>query len=114
MQAGVDPGSGARAGDQVPLVDEQHLAIHPRQRKLGGQLLRIAPVGGTASAVQQPRRAEHECSGTHRQHEWGFIRGVKDAWTRLGNGEQLRTNAGVDRLATFRCMTCEDAGPLTG
>lgn len=62
-----------------------------------------------------PRNMAHFPGCMHKGDDedftgWGFIRGVKDAWT-LGNGEHLATNAGVPRIATSRCLTCEDTGP---
>jgi len=64
-----------------------------------------------------PRNMAHFPGCSHKAGdedftEWGFIRGVKDAWTRLGNGEHLATNAGVKRVATSRCRNCETTGPL--
>lgn len=63
-----------------------------------------------------PRNMAHFLGCSHKDDEdfieWGFIRGVKDAWTRLGNGEHLATNAGVPRTAMSRCRDCEIAGPL--
>ncbi|MEJ7648710.1 MAG: hypothetical protein WKF57_06725 [Nakamurella sp.] len=44
--------------------------------------------------------------------KWGFIRGVKGAWTRLGNGEHIDTTHGESRTATSRCMTCEETEPF--
>lgn len=66
-----------------------------------------------------PRNMAHFPGCLHKGDDedfagWGFIRDVKDAWTRLGNGEQIATNSGVARVATSRCLTCEDTDPLAG
>ncbi|WP_430335220.1 hypothetical protein [Rhodococcus sp. ACT016] len=41
---------------------------------------------------------------------WGEIRGIPNAWVRLGNGEALVTNSGdvVNRPTSRRCRHCVD------
>ena len=45
VQAGVDAGGGACAGDQVSVIDEQHIAVHP------GRRIRAGPGRQRASSV---------------------------------------------------------------
>jgi hypothetical protein len=67
VQAGVDAGRGARAGDHRIVVDVEDLRIHLRLRVTAGQLGRVAPVRGTAAAVKQAGLAQDEGSAAHAQ-----------------------------------------------
>ena len=84
MQAGVDAGRGPGAGDQVSVVDEQHVAVYPRGRIHPRQLLGVHPVRGTPAPVQQAGRARHERSGADGQDRRAALRG------RPERGQSLR------------------------
>ena len=61
VQAGVDAGRGAGAGDQVAVVDEQHVAVHARAVGIApGQVVGVHPVRGAGAPVQQAGRAGDE------------------------------------------------------
>lgn len=99
------------------LCEMENCADHGPAR--GRASLRDSQRRANAEIQVSPKNMAHFAGCLHKGDdedfsEWGFIRDVKDAWTRLGNGEPLATNAGVDRVATSRCSTCEDSGPLTG
>lgn len=98
------------------ICDMENCADHGPGREVAAR--RSAERRADAEIQVSPRNMAHFPGCMHKDDpdfgEWGFIRGVKDAWTRLGNGEQLRTTDGAGRMATSRCMTCEDTGPLTG
>src|SRR6476469_4897515 len=51
VQACVDARGGTRAGDQVAVVDEQHVAVHLGGRESAGQVVGVHPVGGAGPAV---------------------------------------------------------------
>ena len=69
VQAGVDAGGRPGAGDDVAVVDEQHVRVEVRQRVLLAEELRVAPVGRAVAAVQQPGLAEHEGARADRQQD---------------------------------------------
>lgn len=98
------------------LCEMENCADHGPGRAMAVQ--RAAQRRADAEIQVSPWNMAHYPGCMHKDDddfgEWGFIRGVKDAWTRLGNGEHLPTNAGVERVATSRCSTCADTGPLTG
>ena len=92
------------------LCEMENCADHGPGR--AGAALRTAQRLANAEIQVSPRNIAHFPGCLHKGNdqdfaEWGFIRGLKDAWTRPGNGEQLATNAGVERVATSRCSTCE-------
>ena len=68
VQAGVDPGRRARAGDHRAFVDVQHAGIYVDLRVAAGQLGRVPPVRGRPAAVQQPGRGQHESAGAVAEH----------------------------------------------
>ncbi len=68
VQAGIDAGSGAGAGDDRIGVHVEHGSIDVRGRVLERQLGRAAPVGRAPPPVQQPGRPEHERAGPDAEH----------------------------------------------
>jgi len=67
VQAGVDAGGGPGAGDDVALVDEEHVRVEGGGGEALGELVDMSPVRGAAAAVQQSGRAEHEGAAAHGQ-----------------------------------------------
>ncbi|MGC0376649.1 hypothetical protein RKD28_004165 [Streptomyces sp. SAI-229] len=63
VQAQVDPGRDARRGQDVPVVDEQHVRIDldPREQPL--EALGVGPVGGGGPAVEIPGGGEDVHAG---------------------------------------------------
>ena len=78
MQAGVDARRGPRAGDQVAVVDEQHVAVDLGRRIHPGQFVGVHPVCGARPAVEQPRGACDERARAHRQDDRTGIGGLSD------------------------------------
>lgn len=84
-----------------------------------GQCEHTRVVTGRKTAVDHsrilvsPSRTAHLPGCPHNDEsdlsEWGEIQDVPWAWERLGNGEQLGTNAGavLERPAVVRCRDCE-------
>lgn len=96
------------------LCDMENCADHGAGRE---RAIRQAAHSRVKAEIQvSPRNIAHFAGCLHKGNDkdftgWGFIRDVNDAWARLGNGEQIATNARVDRLVSSRCMTCESTGP---
>jgi hypothetical protein len=67
VQARVDAGRGARAGDQIAVVDEQHIAVDPGGRIHPRQFRCVRPVSGAVPAVEQARGTCDERSGADGQ-----------------------------------------------
>ncbi len=104
VQARVDAGGGARAGDQVAVVDEEDVAVHLGRRIAPRQLVGVHPVRGAGPAVEQSGRARDERPRTHGQDDGPGIRGGTQRGQRLrrivlvddrGHGHQV----GTDELA---------------
>ena len=55
VQAEVDAGGTARAGEDVALVDEEHPGVDRQERISAGQLVALGPVGRRAPPVEQSR-----------------------------------------------------------
>lgn len=71
VEARVEGGGAARRGDDLPVVDEQHIGVEADLREAGGEGIRPAPVGGGAATVQhtgggqgEGTRAEADQTGT--------------------------------------------------
>ncbi len=84
MQAGVDARRGARAGDQVAVVDEQHVAVDPGGREPASQLVGVHPVRRAGSPVQQPRLARHERARADGEDDRAGVGGGPNRLQRLG------------------------------
>ncbi len=56
----------AGRGDQATVADVDAVVLHLRQRELGCQLRRVAPVRGGVLAVQQAGAAKQEGAGADR------------------------------------------------
>lgn len=65
MQAQVDAGGGARAGQDVALVDEDRLAVDAQPREAPAQLVQVQPVRRRAAAVEEARGSQDEAAATH-------------------------------------------------
>ncbi len=68
VQAGIDAGGGAGAGDDRIGVHVEHGSIDVRGREQERQLGRAAPVGRAPPPVQQPGRPEHERAGADAEY----------------------------------------------
>jgi hypothetical protein len=68
VQAGVDPGGGAGAGDHLARVDVEHPRIDLDGGIAAGKLGGVPPVRGRPAAVQQPGGGENERSGALTEH----------------------------------------------
>ena len=75
VQARVDAGRGARAGDHRVLVHVQHIRVDDRRRMLPREVGGVPPVGGAVPPVQQPGRAEHERAVAHAEHPGTAVHG---------------------------------------
>ena len=84
MQAGVDARRGARAGDQVAVVDEQHVAVDPGGREAAGQLVGVHPVRRAGSPVEQPRLARDEGTRADGEDDRAGVGGGPHRLQRLG------------------------------
>ena len=60
VEAGIDAGSRAGAGDQVSVVDEEHIRIHPRGRVAPSEFGGVAPMGRARASVKQAGRPQGE------------------------------------------------------
>ena len=60
VEAGVDAGRGARAGDHWVVVHVEHIRVDLGGREPASQIGRVPPVGGAPAAVEQPGLAEDE------------------------------------------------------
>ncbi len=78
VQAGVEPGGGAGAGDDLAGVDVEHLGHDLRQRVAALQLLGVHPVRGALAAVEQPGRAEGEGPAADREDPGAAVVGLPD------------------------------------
>lgn len=81
-----------------------HTRVAPRPALTGEQGLVLVSPNRTAHLPGCSHNDESELSG------WGEIRGIPNAWVRLGNGEKLETNSGaaVNRPVSRRCRDCVD------
>jgi len=68
VQAGVDPGGGAGAGDEVAVVDVEDVRVDLDLRVAGAQLVDAVPVRGDLPAVQDPGLGQHEHPRAHAEH----------------------------------------------
>ena len=100
MQAGVDTCGGARAGDQVAVVDEQHVSVHPSGGVGGGQVVGMHPVRGTRPAVEQARGTGQERARTHRQDGRAGFDGPSHRSQRLGQVVRSRDCRDRDQIGT--------------
>ena len=84
VQARVDAGRGAGAGDEVAVVDEQHVRVHLGQWEACGELGGVPPVGGAPAPVEQPGRPEDERARAHAEQDGaGRVRrpqGLEQGW----------------------------------
>ena len=62
------PAAGAGTGDQVTLVDEQHVAVDDRGGVAAGEFVGVHPVRRTSPPVEQARGTGDEHPRTHREH----------------------------------------------
>ncbi|BCL14399.1 hypothetical protein GCM10017556_21380 [Micromonospora sagamiensis] len=68
VQAGVDAGGGARAGQQWTVLDVERVAPDPGQGVAFLAVVDVPPVGRAVAAVEQPGLAEHEGTGADAEH----------------------------------------------
>lgn len=91
----------------------------PKCKLIVGQCAhtRVAPrptlTGEQGLVLVSPSRMAHLPGCSHNDATklagWGEIRGIPNAWVRLGNGEKLETNSGVvNRPVSRRCSDCVD------
>ena len=76
VQAGVDAGGGAGAGDDRAVLDVQHVAVDAGDREAPGEVVGVAPVRGGAAAVQQAGPPEQERARADRQDAGAAVDGV--------------------------------------
>ena len=76
VQAGVDAGGRAGAGDDVAVVDEQDVGVEQDRREAVEELLAVAPVRGAGPAVEQAGGAEDERATAHRQQRRAAVVGL--------------------------------------
>ena len=67
VELGVDAGSGARAGQHVPVENVEHVSIDLRVRKGLLEDVGVAPVGGAFAPVQQAGVTENERNSAVRR-----------------------------------------------
>lgn len=80
-----------------------HARVTPRPTLTGEQGLVLVSPSRIAHLPGCSHNDESALSG------WGEIRGIPNAWVRLGNGEKLETNSGaVNRPVSRRCRDCVD------
>ena len=92
VQAEVDGGRAARRGQDVAVVDVEHVGVDGEGRIPGGQLGALGPVRGDPPPVQQPGRGQHEGSGAQRHQ--ARAAGVRLAQRRQhGRGRPVRCPA---------------------
>lgn len=92
--------------------DMENCADHGPHRALAAQ--RRAQALSDAEIQVSPTNTAHFVGCAHKGDDedfsrWGFTRGTKDAWTRLGNGEQVPTTHGEARVATSAVGTASTA-----
>lgn len=63
MEAQVDSGGDARGGEDVPVVDEEHVGVDPDPREEPLEVLGVRPVGGGGAAVEIPGGGEDVSTG---------------------------------------------------
>jgi hypothetical protein len=68
VQAQIQPGRAARAGDHLAGVDVEHVGGHLDQRMALAQQRGVLPVRGGRPAVQQARRGQRERAGADGDH----------------------------------------------
>ena len=85
VQAGVDAGGGAGAGDHPVVLDEQHVGVDRRLGEAPLQLVGVPPVGGAGASVEQAGLAEQERARADREHPGAArVRTAEDVEHRLG------------------------------
>ena len=63
MQAQVDSGGDAGRGEDLPFIDEEHVAVYPDARVAAGKLISGGPVRGGPAAVKEVGRRQRERAG---------------------------------------------------
>jgi hypothetical protein len=64
VQAQIDPRRASGRGQDLILIDVEHIRLDPHERVFLGELLRMTPMGRSSSPVQQPSRGKNEDSRT--------------------------------------------------
>lgn len=62
MKAEIDSRSAPRRREDAPVIHMEHVGLDPDPRVRFAKNVRIAPVGGSASSVQKPRRGKDKRS----------------------------------------------------
>jgi hypothetical protein len=107
VQAGVDAGRGARAGDHRIVVDVQHVRVDLGLWIATGQLGRTAPVRGAASSVQQAGLAQDEGSAAHAQYPRAALHRRTEGVEQVTGKQRGRVRTGRHRR-----LAGPDAQPL--
>jgi hypothetical protein len=68
VQAGVDAGGRAGAGDDPAVLDVEDVLIHQGGRVLAREFLRVVPVSCAAAAVEQASPGQGKGAGADRHH----------------------------------------------
>jgi hypothetical protein len=73
MQARVQAGGAARAGDDRALVDVEHVADDRHPGEPGGEAVQVPPVRRGPPAVEQPRLGQHERAQAQPDHRRAVV-----------------------------------------
>ena len=68
VQAEIEARGDARARQDLALVDVEHAGLDAHGAVAGGEVGRVAPVGGRAAAVEDAGGGEREGAGADRDH----------------------------------------------
>ena len=107
VQTGVDSRRGTRAGDQVAVVDEQHIAVDLGCRVLAREFVGVHPVRRTGSAVEQSGGARDEGARAHGEDDRTGVGGGPDGGqclrqilrsTDRRNGDQVGADQVVEAM----------------
>ena len=94
VQAEVEAGGDARAGQHLALVDVEHAGLDVDARVAGGEVGGIAPVGGGAVAVEHAGGGQRERAGADRDHpRAALVGGAQRVQHRLVRHPQVRREA---------------------
>ena len=95
VEAEVDAGRAPRRGEDVALVDVEHVRLHADARVARAERVVVAPVRGRALAVQQAGRGQDEDAGADRHQ-------ARPAAVRVAERIQERARRRLGRTAPAR------------
>ena len=96
VQAQVQPRRGPGGGEDLPVIDVQHVGFHPDGRPAPGELGGVHPVRGHRAPVEQARGGQGEGAGADRRDPGPAVVGGAQGLKQSGGRVALPVGTGRD------------------